>query len=70
MEPSPAGFVPTYSIKKNQDIEIRQLSADDTFFKSIQRFVACMENASVRIEEYNLLKKQEELVEEFKYLCK
>ena len=62
---APEGFVPTYTIKKNQDIETRQLSADDAFLKSIQRFVDCVEDETVREEEYELLRKQEELVEEF-----
>lgn len=63
---APEGFVPSYIIKKNQDIETRQLSADDAFVKSIQRFVECVEELAVRQEEYELLKKQEELVEEFR----
>lgn len=62
---APEGFVPSYTIKKNQDIETRKLSADDAFSKSIQRFVDCVENAIIRQEEYELLKKQEELVGEF-----
>lgn len=62
---APEGFVPKYTIKKNQDVETRLLSADDAFLKSIQRFVDCVEYATVRQEEYELLKKQEELVGEF-----
>lgn len=62
---APEGFVPSYTIKKNQDIETRLLSADDAFLKSIQRFIDCVEKATVRQEEYELLNKQEELVEEF-----
>lgn len=62
---APEGFVPLYTIKKNLEIESRQLSADDTFFKSIQRFVDCIDDAEVREGEYELLRKQQELVEEF-----
>ncbi len=62
---APEGFVPSYTIKKNQDMETRQLSADDAFFKSIQRFVDCVVDVEVREEEYELLKKQEELVNEY-----
>jgi hypothetical protein len=62
---APEGFMPSYTIKKNQEIETRQLSADDAFFKSMQRFVDCLGNTEVREEEYKLLRKQEELVEEF-----
>lgn len=63
---APEGFVPSYTIKKNQEIEIRQLSADDAFFKSIQRFIDSVENPDIRVLEYENLNKQGELVEEFK----
>lgn len=63
---APDGFVSSYTIKKNQEIETRCLSADDAFLKSIQRFVDCIGSSNVRTDEYELLKKQEELVEEFK----
>ena len=63
---APAGFTPSYTIKKNQDIEIRPLAADDAFLKSICRFVDCIESVQIRKEEYEILVKQEQLVEEFK----
>lgn len=63
---APAGFVSSYTVKKNQDIETRSLTADDAFLKSIQRFVDCVNDNVVRIDEYELLKKQEQLLEEFK----
>lgn len=62
---APEGFVPSYTIKKNQDNAIREMSADDSFFKSIQRFVNCLGDAEVREAEYELLRKQQELVQEF-----
>ena len=62
---APAGFAPSYTIKKNQDIETRPLAADDAFLKSIERFIACVEDNSTRTEEYNLMLKQEQLVNEF-----
>lgn len=65
---APAGFVPSYTIKKNQDIEKRNLPADDAFLKSIERFVACVENAETRKEEYEIIHRQETLVEQFKTL--
>ena len=67
---APAGFVPSYTIKKNQEIETRELPADDAFLKSIQRFVACVESDETRKEEYDLLHAQETLVEQFKELAK
>lgn len=65
---APAGFVPNFTIKKNQDIETRELPADDAFLKSIERFVACVENANTREEEYDILHCQEVLIEQFKLL--
>ena len=63
---APQGFIPSYTIKKNQEYKTYKLSDDDTFMKSIQRFIACIFNDEIRKEEYHLLKKQEELVEQFK----
>lgn len=67
---APAGFVPTYVIKKNQDFETRELPADDAFYKSILRFIDCVENGNIRKENYQLLLIQETLVEQFKNLSK
>lgn len=63
---APAGFAPSYTIIKNQDNETRSLAADDAFMKSILRFGACIFDDRIREENYQLLLKQEELVEEFK----
>lgn len=63
---APAGFVPEYHIKKNQDITTGKFSADDTFSKSIQHFAKCIVNDDVRKANYDALVKQETLVEEFK----
>lgn len=67
---APAGFTPSYTIKKNQDIEIRKLSADDTFLKSILQFIACIDDNSVRQEEYRIIIFQENLVSQFINMCK
>lgn len=66
---APAGFVPTYTIKNNQDIETRELPADDAFLKSILRFKSCIEDKNVREENYQILACQEKLVEDFKNLA-
>ena len=63
---APAGFAPSYTIKKNQDIETRPLAADDAFLKSIMRFKECINDSAKRNEEFYLLQKQEQLVEEYK----
>lgn len=67
---APADFVPSYTIKQNQNIETRQLPSDDAFLKSIKRFIECIENDNVRSEEYSILHTQEMLVEQFKSLSK
>ena len=66
---APAGFVPSYIIKKNQDIEERALPADDAFLKSIYRFKLCVEDDNVRKENYEMLAQQQKLVEEFKTIA-
>ena len=66
---APDGFVPTYTIKKNQDIQTGVLPADDAFLKSIKRFGTCVIDNAMREENYQLLLQQERMVEEFKRLC-
>ena len=66
---APDGFVPSYTIKKNQEFETRNLPADDAFLKSIKRFVACINNDMLRRENYDILHRQEVLLEQFKGLC-
>lgn len=67
---APAGFVPLYTIKKNQDVQTRELPADDAFLKSIERFGSCITDMASRIDNYEILLRQEKLVEEFKSLSK
>lgn len=67
---APDGFVPTYTIKNNQDIKHGELPADDAFLKSIKRFAACVNGIETRKENYQILLQQERLVEEFKQLSK
>jgi len=62
---APAGFAPSYTIKKNQNVETRPLAADDAFLKSILRFGACVADENTRKDNYELLRKQESLVNEF-----
>lgn len=62
---APAGFAPSYTIKKNQVIETRPLAADDAFLKSIKRFVECVERDKERTEEYDILQSQINLVNDF-----
>lgn len=65
---APNGLVPTYTIKKNQDVAIRKLSPDDAFMKSILHFGACINDENIRKANYKLLRKQEQLVEQYKVI--
>lgn len=67
---APEGFVPTYTIKKNQDYETRNLPADDAFFKSIKRFIACVKESSIREHNYKILHRQEQLLNQFHILAR
>lgn len=67
---APAGFVPEYTIKKNQDYETRKLPADDAFGKSISRFKDCILDASTREEEYRLVQREAVLITQFKEMAK
>lgn len=67
---APDGFIPTFTIKKNQEIQTGELPADDAFLKSIERFGTCVIDNATRKENYYFLLQQERLVEEFKQLSK
>jgi len=66
---APAGFIPNYTIKNNQKTETKELPSDDSFLKSILRFIECIENQNICKEEYDILHTQESLIEQFKTLC-
>ena len=63
---APASFIPTCTIKKNQEYETRNLPSDDAFLKSILHFEQCISNYVIRIENYEQIEYQEQLVECFK----
>lgn len=62
---APTGYIPTYCIKKNQEIETRKLSPDDAFLKSIIHFGECVHDKVTRKRNYDIIITQEELVESF-----
>lgn len=66
---APAGLVPEVIIRKGNDEEKRNLPADDAFKKSILHFCHCIEDATVRQENYNTLLRQAQLVESFKEMA-
>lgn len=65
---APKSLEPTYTLKKNQEYTNGVLPADDAFLKSIEWFGNCVKDASVRQENYEILLRQERLVESFKHL--
>ncbi|WP_378950789.1 Gfo/Idh/MocA family protein [Pelosinus sp. sgz500959] len=66
---APAGFVSQMMIRKGNEDEFRDLPADDAFLKSILRFKECIENETIRKENYSLISKQAELIDQFKKLA-
>lgn len=66
---APVGFVPTVTIRKGNDDEVRNLSADDAFRKSIQRFIDCIKDSSERESNCKQIVKQAQLVDEFHKLA-
>lgn len=63
---APAGFEPECKITVGNDEQVRQLHPDDTFKKSLQKFISCIKDANIRLSTYNELIKQERLLEEFR----
>ena len=62
---APDGFAPTYTLKKNQDVQTGALPIDDAFLKSIQHFGQCVNDEAKRQSNYQILLQQEKLVDEF-----
>lgn len=62
---APAGFAPTMTIKTNEGEVVKELPADDTFLKSIECFRECVMNEKAREENYKVIAKQAELLQEF-----
>lgn len=62
---APAGFVPNYTIKINQNYNTIDLPADDAFLKSILHFNKCVNNNSIRLDNYSVIHQQAVLVSQF-----
>lgn len=63
---APRDFEPEAIIRKGNEETKIHLPADDTFSKSIQVFKECIINKKIREDEYKVMIRQEELLEEFK----
>lgn len=67
---APAGFVPSMTIKTAEGEQVKELPADDTFKKSILKFRDCVRQKEEREENYKVIERQAELLEEFMELSK
>lgn len=65
---APTGYVPKYTLKKNQEYSEHTLPEDDAFGKSLKRFADCIGDNDLRLENYLILERQESLVQQFKDL--
>ena len=63
---APAGYVPTAAVTVGNETETVELPADDTFAKSIEHFVDCVNDENIRKQNYQALLKQAELVDSVK----
>lgn len=67
---APDGFAPVIIIKNNNETKTIKLKPDDAFMKSIQHFKSCIENDSVRFDNYSIITKQAKLIDEFNIIAK
>ena len=65
---APVGYTPKYTVKHNQEYVTSEFSEDDAFFKSLLKFEECIDNAETRIENYAILRRQSQLVQDFRDL--
>ena len=65
---APVGCVPDYTVKQNQDYKKYLFSEDDAFLKSIKHFGKCIEDEKVRKYNYEVLRRQSSLVQQFREL--
>lgn len=67
---APVGFSPQIIIKHGSQTEIRYLSSDDTFYKSILDFKKCIDEMEYRKKSYESILRQAELIDEFEIIAK
>ena len=65
---APAGYTPKCLLKQNQKYIEYELPEDDAFGKSLLRFAACINDERTRFENYEILERQESLVQQYKDL--
>lgn len=62
---APDGFEPDVIIRKGNEDEVRKLPSDEAFVKSISRFAECINNAEARDENYQVIERQAQYIDEF-----
>lgn len=62
---APDGFTPTVTIRKGNNEEVRNLSADDAFGKSIHKFIDCIKEPSIREQNCRQIVRQAQLIDDF-----
>ncbi len=67
---APVGYVPRYTLKRNQEYTEHTLSEDDAFGKSLERFSACIELEDIREMNYEIIDRQMQLVQQFMDLAR
>lgn len=67
---APVDFVPQVIVKKGNVDEVRNLPADDAFYKSICYFYKCINDETTRNESYCNIDRQAKLVDEFRKMAK
>ncbi len=65
---APAGFVPKYTLKQNQEYRDYQLPEDDAFAESLKHFALCIKDENTRCLNYNTMHLQASFVHQFKQL--
>lgn len=63
---APDGFEPIITIKKGDVSSENKIESDDSFKKSIEHFVKCIESKKIREENYKEILLQAKLIDEFK----
>ena len=62
---APVGYMPVVDVYKNGEKNSYELSSDDTFLKSIKRFICCVSDVNEREKVYGEVQTQADRVDEF-----
>lgn len=66
---APADFTPTIELESASGKEVRQVSPDNHFLHSIEKFVGEIRHENEREESYHAILKQAELIEDINVMC-